>query len=175
LFVVRYKSDLKLILGCVALACALGWAVDLVTAHVAPSYFSEHHPKVIDSDEPLLLALAWGFMATWWLGLITGILLAWLSRRRTEPLPTFTILRWVARACVAIWGVMMLTLVAIYGIASVVPREKRSAHFESDRRLMAVAVAHMGEYAIAGLAVIFIALKMRRSKLPVAIPKPHTG
>lgn len=48
------------ILGCIGIACALGIAVDLVTAHVAVEYFTVHHPKLIDRTDPLSMALLWG-------------------------------------------------------------------------------------------------------------------
>ncbi len=155
----------KIVVGCVALSCLLGWAVDLVTAHVAVEYFTVHHPHVLDSQSPLVMALVWGFIASWWCGLIAGVILALVNHRVTPPLPPTQILRWVAKGCAAIWFTMMAVLAAIYLVAGIVPLAQRRASFESDRRLMAVALAHMGEYILAAIAVAIIAvLVVRESK-----------
>jgi hypothetical protein len=148
--------------GCIGIACALGIAVDLVTAHVAVEYFTVHHPRLIDRTDPISMALVWGVAATWWCGLIAGIVLAFVNQRLPNPLEPKAILGMVAKACAWLWVTMMLVLVAMYLVANVVPLEKRGPSFESDRRLMAVAVAHAGEYIFAGIAVMILLFKMRK-------------
>jgi hypothetical protein len=51
-------------------------------------YFTIGHPPVFNTDSPTLLGFGWGIIATWWVGLILGVLLA-LSAR-IGPLPTMT-------------------------------------------------------------------------------------
>lgn len=48
----------------VAATCCLGLAIDLVTANVAVEYFTVHHPKVVDSESPWVMALVWGVGAS---------------------------------------------------------------------------------------------------------------
>ena len=62
------KTFWTLILGSTLLACLLGICLDMVTAHVAVEYFSVHHPTIIETDQPWLLALIWGVAAAWWFG-----------------------------------------------------------------------------------------------------------
>lgn len=94
--------------------------------------------------------------------MIAGIVLAFFNQRLPNPLEPKAVLGMVAKACAWLWVVMMLVLIAMYFVANVVPLEKRSPSFESDRRLMAVAVAHAGEYIFAGIAVMVLLFKMRK-------------
>jgi hypothetical protein len=58
---------------------------DLATALVCVEYFTIGHPKLIDSESPILLAVFWGVVATWWVGLILGGLLCLSSRAGPWP------------------------------------------------------------------------------------------
>jgi len=75
----------KIVLLCIVLAVAYGIAHDLVTAHVCVEYFTIGHPYVIPSTSPVALALTWGVLATWWMGLGLGLLLAVVSRAGARP------------------------------------------------------------------------------------------
>ena len=152
------------VLGCIALSCALGIALDLVTANVAVEYFTVHHPHVVDTESPWILAVVWGIGASWWAGAIAGITLAWINHRRAEPLPPRQILRWVAIACVVLWLVMIAILIGVYTVASIaIPMEARRESFNFDRRIMSVAVAHQYEYLLAAIALLVVATKTWRS------------
>ncbi len=59
----------------VVLSVAYGIAHDMVTAHVAVEYFTVHHPKIVDSKSPVVMALVWGVLATWWVGVGAGLVL----------------------------------------------------------------------------------------------------
>lgn len=61
-------------------AILYGVAHDMVTAHVCVEYFTIGHPPVFHTDSPILLALGWGVIATWWVGFPLGILLALAAR-----------------------------------------------------------------------------------------------
>ncbi|MGE0191848.1 MAG: hypothetical protein AB7T63_07360 [Planctomycetota bacterium] len=76
---------LAIIALCVAASVVYGVAQDLVTAHLCVEYFTIGHPKVIDSQEPVALALAWGVLATWWVGLAGGLVLAAAARGGPWP------------------------------------------------------------------------------------------
>jgi hypothetical protein len=49
---------------------------DEITARICVEYFTIGHPPVFGTDDPTLLGLGWGVIATWWVGLILGVLLA---------------------------------------------------------------------------------------------------
>ena len=68
-----------------------GIAHDLVTAHVCVEYFlPPWHPIIVPTDNPFLLALVWGIVATWWVGLFLGIPLAVVCRFGRKPKLTVT-------------------------------------------------------------------------------------
>lgn len=69
------------------LVAAIGYGVihDQVTVRVCLEYFTIGHPLLIRTTSPTLLALAWGFAATWWVGLPLGVILAMAARRGRRP------------------------------------------------------------------------------------------
>src|SRR5438552_9368693 len=78
-------ESLKIILLCILAAVVFGILHDQVTARVCVEYFTIGHPPVFHTDSPTLLALGWGVIATWWVGLPLGILLASSARVGTWP------------------------------------------------------------------------------------------
>lgn len=163
---------LRIVIGTVLWACALGIAMDMVTAHVAVEYFTVHHPKVVESKSPLAMALVWGIGASWWFGLIGGAILAFVNSRLRPGLPSGRVLALVGWCCLTLWVGMMLILVGVYGIAGLIPSEQRRPSFESDRRLMSVAMAHLTEYVLGGVAILVAALRMRRLSRRLASERP---
>lgn len=78
-------ESFKIILLSVAAAVTYGVLHDQVTARVCLEYFTVGHPRLFASEDPTLLALAWGTLATWWFGLFLGIPLALIARRGPPP------------------------------------------------------------------------------------------
>jgi hypothetical protein len=70
----------RIVAFCLATAIAYGILHDQVTAHLCVEYFSIAHPRVVPTESPFLLALVWGLLATWWVGLPLGLLLAAAAR-----------------------------------------------------------------------------------------------
>lgn len=70
----------KIILLSVMAAVVYGIIHDMLTAHVCVEYFSIAHPPIITTGSPMLYALVWGVVATWWVGLPLGIVLAYVAR-----------------------------------------------------------------------------------------------
>jgi hypothetical protein len=65
------------IIGLSILAGAIyGIIHDQITARVCLEYFTVFHPDVFHTQSPTLLALGWGVLATWWVSLFLGLLLA---------------------------------------------------------------------------------------------------
>jgi hypothetical protein len=86
----EYRSSVKLpfvkiVLYSTFSAVVYGILHDLVTAHVCVEYFTIAHPRVIESESPIILALVWGAIATWWVGLILGVLLGAAARWGSNP------------------------------------------------------------------------------------------
>lgn len=97
---------LSVVLLAVLAAVAYGVVHDQVTVRASLEYFTIGHPPVFDTDSPTLLALGWGVLATWWVGLPLGVLLATASQagRRHPPLSR----RAVARLTGALLVVMAI-------------------------------------------------------------------
>lgn len=70
----------KIVLFSVGAAIVYGIVHDQVTAHICVEYFTVAHPPVFPTESPFWLAVGWGIIATWWVGLILGVLLAISSR-----------------------------------------------------------------------------------------------
>lgn len=78
-------ASLRVILLCILSAVVYGILHDQVTARVCVEYFTVGHPPIFHTESPTLLAIGWGFVATWWVGLILGILAAVASRYGPWP------------------------------------------------------------------------------------------
>src|SRR6516164_6267509 len=71
---------LKIAALCIIAAIIYGIVHDQITARICVEYFTIGHPPVFGTDDPTLLGLGWGVIATWWVGLILGVPLACCSR-----------------------------------------------------------------------------------------------
>jgi hypothetical protein len=78
-------QSLAIILLCILAAVLYGIAHDQVTARVCLEYFTIGHPPIFGTDDPTLLGIGWGILATWWVGLALGIPLAIASRAGSRP------------------------------------------------------------------------------------------
>lgn len=83
-------ESVKIVALSVVAAIIYGILHDLVTANFCVEYFSVFHPDIFHTKSPWLLALGWGVVATWWMGMALGILIA--AAATTGRLPK---LRWV--------------------------------------------------------------------------------
>jgi hypothetical protein len=156
-----------------SVAAAVGYGIvhDQVTAHLCVEYFSVAHPPVFGTDDPFVLALGWGVLATWWVGLPLGIVLGLVARAGRPPRLAFATLRrpiltllLAMGACALVAGLAGAALAAngtIDPARAYVPAiapEKRVA-FAAD------ACAHLASYASAlagGVVVIGWAAARRR-------------
>ncbi len=76
---------LAIVVLCVLAAVTYGIVHDQVTVRVCIEYFTIGHPPVFATTSPTLLALGWGVIATWWVGLPLGIVLATAARVGSRP------------------------------------------------------------------------------------------
>jgi len=167
-------ESLKIILTCVLAAISYGILHDQVTARVCVEYFTIGHAPIFNTESPTLLALGWGVVATWWVGLFLGIMVAVFSRYGASPKFTAKELR---RPLMKLLSVMALSSLAAGGagyvsaqlgwvylvgpIRSRVPEEKHVA-FITDMW------AHVAAYAVAffgGLCICAWIVYYRRRKL----------
>src|ERR1700728_3733125 len=78
-------ETLKIIAMCLLAGALYGGLHDQLTARVCLEYFTVFHPDVFHTQSPTLLALGWGVLATWWVSVMLGILLAIASRAGSRP------------------------------------------------------------------------------------------
>lgn len=78
-------ESLKIIALAVAAAVVYGVVYDQFTTRICVEYFTIGHPPVFATQSPTMLAFGWGFIATWWVGVILGIPAAWLARVGSRP------------------------------------------------------------------------------------------
>jgi hypothetical protein len=63
------------------LACVTyGILHDQITARICVEYFTIGHAPLLNTDDPTILGLGWGVIATWWVGVLLGIPLAAAAR-----------------------------------------------------------------------------------------------
>jgi hypothetical protein len=72
---------------CVLAAISYGIVHDQVTARICLEYFTIGHPPIFVEPvtSPTVIGIAWGVIATWWVGLGMGIPLAIAARAGKRP------------------------------------------------------------------------------------------
>jgi hypothetical protein len=78
-------ESLKIILLSIAAAISYGIFHDQITARICVEYFTIGHPPIFGTEDPTLLGIGWGILATWWVGLFLGVLLAAVARTGKLP------------------------------------------------------------------------------------------
>ena len=164
----RFEA-IKIILFATLAAIAYGILHDQVTAHLCVEYFTIAHPPLFPTESPFLLALGWGIVATWWVGLPLGIGLATAARMGSAPKlglaqlrkPILVLMILCGFAALAM-GILGGLLVASGGASlpaewqELIPPAKHAA-------FSAAAWAHLTSYVCGGLGgVILIGLTVRR-------------
>jgi hypothetical protein len=76
---------LKIVFLGVIAAMGYGVAHDQVTARVCVEYFTIGHPPILGTESPTLLALGWGVLGTWRVGLVLGVATAIFARLGSRP------------------------------------------------------------------------------------------
>ncbi len=154
----------KIFLVCILSAMAYGIVHDQVTARVCVEYFTIGHPKIIASDSPTWLGVAWGITATWWVGFILAWPLAIAARwGKRPPLGARDLRRPVVYLLVAM--ALLATFAGFVGRGMaenghVVLTEPLASQVPADRHVafIATAFAHSTSYLagfFGGIGVIF--------------------
>ncbi|MBL8736308.1 MAG: hypothetical protein JNL12_07785 [Planctomycetes bacterium] len=167
---VEVLPTLRIVLLAIAAAISYGIAHDLVTAHVCLEYFTVAHPPLFPTEDPVLLAIGWGVVATWWVGLILGLLLAHAALRGPEPaVSTRALVRPIAKllavmalcaACAGFVGWLGMQAgwwTMIGPLATSIPTAKH-AGFVAD------SAAHLTSYVVGAVGGIVLARRVRRAR-----------
>jgi len=155
----------KIFLACVAAAILYGIVHDQITAHLCIEYFTVFHPKIINSQSPTLLALAWGVVATWWVGAILGVLLAIVSQAGARPkLGVRDLLRPICILLAIMGGCAVAAGTIGYASGWVSQDSAALVPISSHKTFAADVWAHTASYlaaGVGGLALCVIAFKKR--------------
>lgn len=73
---------IRIVLAAVGAAVGYGIVHDQITVRISPEYFTIGHPRLIETSSLTILALFWGVVATWWVGLPLGFLVLSVIRER---------------------------------------------------------------------------------------------
>ena len=165
----QLRETLRIVGTCIGAAVLYGVAHDLVTAHLSVEYFTVAHPP-IGTDDPILLALVWGVIATWWVGVLLGVPLAAAARLGRAPRVAVDDLRPAVVRLLVVMGIAAAAAMLLAALATGetfflsdplferVPRERHG-------RLAVAAVGHAVSYFVGfagGIALIARTIRARR-------------
>lgn len=173
--VVRFVS---IILLCIVAAVLYGVVHDQITARICVEYFTIGHPPVFGTDDPTLLGLGWGVIATWWVGLLLGVPLALCSR--VGSWPKFSAKQLVRPLAVMLAAVAVLAFTAgVVGHFAATRRwvwlpEPMASRVPGDRHVVFLTdlSAHMASYVggFLGGIVLCVYVHVRRARAAVRPP-----
>src|SRR5678815_3097494 len=165
------KSLQIIVLG-VASAVLYGILHDQVTARVCLEYFTVFHPPVFRTTSPTLLGLGWGIIATWWVGLPLGVLLALAARAgSSQPrLNVCDLFRPVIYLMIMVGAIASVAgisgwLLAMHGVVGLPEWLAASIPTARHARFMADWWAHSTSYvagAVGGLGLSVVTWRRRR-------------
>jgi hypothetical protein len=154
----------------IAAAVAYGILHDLVTAQLCVEYFTIAHPRILDSENPVVLALVWGVAATWWMGLLLGVPLALACRAGKRPkrsardvAPMVGKLL-VAMACCATVAGLAAYGLSTLGVLTVPTFYLKLIPTETLPRFAAVFWAHNASYAASVLGGLILIVRVWRAR-----------
>lgn len=166
-------TPLKIIISTFFLAIVYGILHDMVTAHLSVEYFTIGHPKIIESESPVILALTWGVVATWWLALPMGALIALVNHIGKKPSLTFSevfslIIRLVfIMFSMALLGGLIGYFLTESGVIYLASHLSEKIEISKHSKFLAAGWAHVFSYisSIIGTVVLCIIIIKRRKKL----------
>ncbi len=156
---------LKIVSFSVLCAVVYGILHDQVTAHVAVEYFTVAHPPIFPTDEPFWLAIGWGIIATWWVGLTLGTILALCARLGNWPKldlkslkRPIIVLMMVSGALAMLFGLSGWVLTQFFGPWTI---GFWSSEIEPERhaRFAFAAWAHSVSYLVGGIGGAIVAAR----------------
>jgi len=167
----RPALQFVLIVGmAITAAVVYGILLDLVTAHLCVEYFTIAHPRIVESENPVALALVWGVVATWWMGLLLGIPLAMACRAGKRPKQSALDVApmvgklLVATACCATVAGLAAYGLSTLGVLTVPTFYLKLIPTEALPRFAAVFWAHNASYAASVLGGLIVIVRVWRAR-----------
>ena len=161
----RLRAFTRIVATGVFAGVVYGLVHDQITAHLCVEYFTVGHPRIVETESPLVLGLLWGVIATWWAGAILGALLGFAATLGPWPsVPPQQFHRPVLR----LLGAMALGA-AIMGLLGYVLAQKgqlyllpwliTTIHPTDPAIYQAVWFAHNASYGLAALGALTLSAK----------------
>ena len=157
-------------------AVTYGVIHDQVTARVCLEYFTIGHPPLIHSASPTLLAFAWGFVATWWVGLPLGAVVAMAAQSGARPKLTAAQVRpYILWLLVAVAVLASMSGLAVYFLAThqVIALDKDWSALLPEGTQIPFLVdlwTHTASYAFGIVGAAVVAVFVFRKRLTLAPP-----
>jgi len=154
----------------IASAVLYGILHDQVTARVCVEYFTVGHPPIFGTDDPTLLGIGWGIIATWWMGLLLGVPLALAARLGHKPqrsvrslVRPVLILLAVMGQCALVCG-LVGWLAARNGIVRLIGPIADALPLDRHVPFLADLWAHSASYLVGFLGGIFVIVSVWKSR-----------
>jgi hypothetical protein len=163
-------AGLRIVALAVLAAVVYGVLHDLVTANLCVEYFTIGHPTIVPTESPMELALVWGVLATWWVGLGLGLLLAFAARRgRRPPRSALSLVGPISRLLVTMAAVAAVAggvgwLGAASGLVQLIGPLATAVPTDRHVPFLAVLWAHLASYAAAAIGGIVLCFRVWRSR-----------
>jgi hypothetical protein len=166
-------TSLKIIISVFCMAISYGIIHDMITAHLCVEYFTIGHPRIIKSESPILLALTWGFIATWWVALPMGLLIAGFNQFGKKPsLEYAEVLHLILKLILIMFGIALLSGIVGYvltelNIIKLIPRLAEQMDSTKHSKFLSAGWAHAASYlsgVIGTMIICRIIFKKRRGK-----------
>lgn len=174
-------TTVKIIISTLIVAISYGIIHDMITAHLCVEYFTIGHPKIIESESPVLLALIWGIIATWWVGLPMGLLIAGFSQLGKKPkLEYREVMKLIIRLILMMFGIALFAGVVGYfltelNVIHLVSRLAEQMDSTNHSKFLATGWAHTSSY-LSGIIGTFIVCRIiykRRKERLLTSTKRH--
>jgi phosphoglycerol transferase MdoB-like AlkP superfamily enzyme len=164
------KDTIFILATCIASAVGYGIIHDQITARICVEYFTIGHPPIIGTDDPTLLGIGWGILATWWVGLILGIGLTIAARLGSRPKrtcvsllkPIFHLI--VMTAFIAVGCGIVGAFAASRGWVFLLEPLKSLIRPDRQVNYLAVLWTHSASYLVSGLAGLQLIIQTWRSR-----------
>jgi hypothetical protein len=161
---------LAIIALCMVSAIVYGILDDQVTARVCVEYFTIGHPPVFNTDDPTLLGLGWGIIATWWVGALLGIPLAiaarvgrWPKRSAASLVRPIAVL-FAVNACGALIAGVAGWVLARYGVFYLVGPIAKELPPDRHVPYLADLWAHSASYIVGFVGALVVIVQVWRSR-----------